>query len=238
VQRAFYEPDGGCQVYLLHPPGGVVGGDVLSLHVSAGPGARALITTPAATKIYRSPGRPSKQEQQIAVARDAVVEWLPQETIVYAGAEAESHTRVELAPAAQFVGWDIICLGHDHRGFSHGRWLSRWQLERAGRLLWSERALFLGGGAAASAAWGLAGRPVFGTLVATGTHAEQLTALREVTPASAADWFSATRVGEVLVCRYLGYSAEAAKRCFAAAWAILRQGVSGREAHAPRAWAT
>jgi urease accessory protein len=238
VQRGFYEPDGACQVYVLHPPGGIVGGDRLSLQVSAGPDSRALITTPAATKIYRSPSRPSKQEQRLEVAERAVLEWLPQETILYVGAEAESETLVQLGQGSQFIGWEITCLGHDGRGFSRGHWLSRWRLQREGQLLWSERAALKGGGAVLDAAWGLAGRPVVGTLVATGTRAEHVDAIRCLMPAASSDWFSASLLGEVLVCRYLGYSAEEAKRFFHAAWGTLRSVVSGRTAHAPRVWAT
>lgn len=238
VQRAFYEPDGGCQVYLLHPPGGIVGGDQLSLDFVIHPLARALVTTPAATKIYRTLQVPSLQEQSFQVADGATFEWLPQETIVYAGARACSRTSIRLGAGSQFFGWDVTCLGHDHRGFSHGRFVQEWQLERQGHLCWSERAVFDGGGPALTAAWGLAGRTVVGTLVATGARAEHVHAVRASFPESHADWLSVTQLGEVLICRYLGYSAEAAKRFFSAVWAISRPAMSGRKAHYPRVWAT
>jgi urease accessory protein len=238
VQRAFREPDGGCQVYLLHPPGGVVGGDQLSLSFEVGFGARALVTTPAATKIYKSPGRPSKQDQCFQVRAGAVFEWLPQETIVYAGAQSRAETRIELEPGSHYLGWDITCLGHDERGLTHGCLVQHWWLAREGKLLWSERAAFEGGSAILGARWGLAGRPVVGTLVGTGARAEHVELVRARLPESDTDWFSVTGLGEVLVCRYLGYSAEAAKSFFCMAWAILREGVSGRRAHHPRVWAT
>ena len=238
VQRAFYEPDGGCQVYVLHPPGGVVGGDQLCLDFRVRPGARALVTTPAATKLYRSAGQASLLEQRFNVEADAVLEWLPLETIIYAGAHARAETRVELGPGSHFVGSDITCLGHDDNGFPRGNIVQRWRIEREGQPLWSERAVFEGGGAVLEASWGLAGRPVVGTLIGTGASARDVDVLRARLPQSDRDWFSVTRVGEVLVCRYLGYSAEAAKAFFYMAWAALRQGVSGREAHHPRVWAT
>lgn len=238
VQRAFYEPDGGCQVYVLHPPGGVVGGDQLRLNFRVRASARALVTTPAATKLYRSAGRASLLEQHFHVEAGAVLEWLPLETIIYAGAQARAMTRIELGAGSHFVGWDINCLGHDGNGFPRGHVVQSWRLERDGRPLWSERAVFEGGGAVLEASWGLAGRPVVGTLVGTGASARDVDLVRECLPASERDWFSVTRVGEVLVCRYLGYSAEAAKGFFHTVWATLRQGVSGREAHHPRVWAT
>lgn len=238
VQRAFHEPDGSCQVYLIHPPGGVVGGDQLELRVAAGLDSRALVTTPAATKLYRSNGQTARLEQRFELARGARVEWLPLETIVYDGARAASHTTVQLAESSEFVGWEVICLGHDERGFQGGRLVQTWRLERQGLPLWSERLDLSGGGAMLSAPWGLAGRPVVGTLVATGARGDLVEAIRAVIPPARADWFSVTLLGEVLVCRYLGYSAEAARHFFGKSWALLRDRISGRQANAPRIWAT
>src|SRR6476620_11342443 len=87
VQRPFYPEGDVAHVYLVHPPGGVVGGDQLRLNVLAREGAHALITTPAATKFYRSDGRVAHQRQEI-VADAASIEWLPQETIVFPDARA------------------------------------------------------------------------------------------------------------------------------------------------------
>jgi len=240
VQRAFHEPDGGCQVYLIHPPGGVVAGDQLVLELELRAESRTLVTTPAATKIYSSSGACSQLSQHFAIAEGAILEFLPQETILYDGARAQSSTRVSLAPRSQFVGWEILSLGRDEQGFSRGSFIQHWQLERAGRLLWSERSLLEGGSPLLQASWGLGGRRVLATLVGTGAAELALEPLREhaqqLGPAD--DCFSVTRLGEVLVCRYLGYSSEAAKRFFSAAWAVLRQAVSGRRTVPPRIWAT
>jgi len=91
VQRPFF-PEGRevCHVYLLHPPGGLVGGDELRLDLRVGEGARALVTTPAAGKAYRTLGPVSRQTQALSVADGAALEWLPQETIVYDGAAVNS----------------------------------------------------------------------------------------------------------------------------------------------------
>jgi urease accessory protein len=240
VQRAFYEPDGGCQVYLIHPPGGVVAGDQLSLRVDLRPESRTLITTPAATKIYASSGAYSLLTQDCVVSDGAVLELLPQETILYDGARARTSTHVKLGQRSQFMGWEVLCLGRDERGFSEGELVQRWQLERQGRLIWSERSALVGGSPLLRASWGLGGRRVLGTLVVTGADQLPLDALREGAAqlGTEDDWFSVTRLGEVLVCRYLGYSAEAAKRSFCAVWAMLRPSVSGRKAVPPRVWAT
>jgi urease accessory protein len=240
VQRAFYEPDGGCQVYVIHPPGGVVAGDQLSLSVDLQPESRTLITTPAATKIYSSSGACSLLTQGCTVSDDAVLELLPQETILYDGARARSSTHVRLGQRSQFLGWDVLCLGRDERGFSQGEFVQQWRLERQGRLLWSERSALLGGSPLLRASWGLGGRRVLGTLVCTGAEHLPLEGLREATAqlGTEHDGFSVTRLGEVLVCRYLGYSAETAKRFFSAAWTVARRAVSGRNTIPPRIWAT
>ena len=257
VQRAFYEEDGGSQVYLIHPPGGVVGGDQLRLEAELGPAARALLTTPAATKIYRSRSETAELTQRCQLGDGAILELFPQETILYDGARARSSTHISLGDRSQFFGWDVLCLGRDAHGFSEGHFAQHWRLERQGRLLWSERSLLEGGSAVLRAPWGLAGRPVLGTLVCTGAERVSLEVLRSALgapvtasggetetipevalPAPDGDWQSVTRLGEVLVCRYLGYSAEAAKRSFSAVWAILRPSVSGRKAVPPRVWAT
>jgi urease accessory protein len=249
VQRPFYEADGGCQVYLIHPPGGVVGGDQLALTLELGAGSRTLVTTPAATKIYASPAARSQLSQRCQLADSAFLELLPQETILYAGARAHAATVVLLGSGSQFVGWEVLCLGRDAAGFSTGEFVQQWHVERQGRLLWAERSLLEGGMPALRASWGLAGRSVVGTMLGTGAQNVSLEALRPETlcpgsPCSETplgpgdDWLSVTRLGEVLVCRYLGYSAETAKRFFSAAWAVLRPSLSGRTAVHPRIWAT
>ena len=238
VQRPFHEPDGACQVYLIHPPGGVVGGDSLTYRFEVRGDSQALVTTPGATKLYKTPGQPSRIEHHVVSSGASTFEWLPQETIAYAGARAEVETSIQLGAGAHFIGWDITCLGQDNRGLSSGQLTQRWHLERGGRSLWRERSRFEGGSDALQAAWGLGGRTVLGTLVATGADASLVDAAREACGGSELDWFAVTRLGEVLLCRYLGYSAVAARRGFQSAWAVLRRRRLGREPHPPRVWAT
>jgi urease accessory protein len=238
VQRPFHEPDGTCQVYLIHPPGGVVGGDWLDYSFELRAASRALVTTPGATKLYRSASRRSNLTHEIVCNGGGTFEWLPQETIVFSGVQAESSTRVRLDASSQFLGWDITCLGRDNAGLGQGYLSQAWQIELEGRPLWRERAELVGGGAVLTAPWGLAGRTVIGTLVATGAGAADVDAVRAECPDSEQDSVSVSRLGEVLLCRYLGYSSQAAKRHFSAAWAVLRPRLFGRGAQPPRVWAT
>src|ERR1700754_4346657 len=89
VQRPFYPEGEVCHAYIVHPPGGVVGGDELQLRVETRDGAHALLTTPAAAKFYRSDGRTARQEQ-ILRADGTTLEWLPQESIFYPQARVRS----------------------------------------------------------------------------------------------------------------------------------------------------
>ena len=116
VQKPFYPEDGVCHVYLLHPPGGVVGGDELSVSVSAGKGSAALITTPGATRVYRSAGPLSTIKYQLNVEAGASLEWLPQDSILYGGSRLSQEMEVRVASGSRFCGWDITSMGRPASG--------------------------------------------------------------------------------------------------------------------------
>ena len=241
VQRPFY-PEGQrvCHVYVLHPPGGVVGGDRLSIEVHAKPLAHPLLTTPAAGKLYRSQGQLASQLQTLQAGRGACLEWLPQETIAFDGARAELTTRVELADDARYIGWDLLCLGRPAAGerFSRGYVAQSLELVRAGRLLYVERGVYDGGAAVLSAPWGLAGWPVVGTFVcvapnaAAWIEAARAVALPQQGLAAVSGW------DDLLIARYLGPSAERGREYFAGLWWVLRPALLGQPACPPRIWRT
>lgn len=243
VQRPFY-PDGerACHVYILHPPGGVVGGDTLAIDARVERGAHALLTTPAAGKFYRSAGAHAQLEQQLVVDDQAWLEWLPQETIVFDGARAASRTRVTLTGAAGFIGWEILCLGRPAAGeaYTHGAFVQRFELWRDGAPLWWERNALRGAAPALRAPWGLAGKSVVATLVAVGRAARALPALRACLNSMepGAGEFGVSQLRDVLVCRYLGNSAEQARAGFIAAWRLLRPALWNIAAIPPRIWST
>ena len=242
VQRPFY-PDGerACHVYILHPPGGVVGGDSLTIDAGVERGAHALLTTPAAGKLYRSDGANAQLTQELKVADGAWLEWLPQETIAFDGARATSETRVTLTGTAGFIGWEILCLGRPAADeiYAHGEFMQRFEIWRDGAPLWWERNALAGGAPVLHAPWGLAGRSVVATLVAVGRAPGVLPALRELLNAEHDDGeFSVSQLRDVLVCRYLGNSAEQARAGFIAAWRLLRPALWGIDASPPRIWAT
>ncbi|HET8869424.1 MAG TPA: urease accessory protein UreD [Aquabacterium sp.] len=111
LQRLYPEGDAICHHVLVHPPGGVVGGDTLTLNAQLDSGSHALITTPGATRFYKSAGGIGEQIVQASVADGARLEWLPLEAIAYPGCKGINRMRFDLAPGASMMGWDIVALG-------------------------------------------------------------------------------------------------------------------------------
>lgn len=254
MQRPFYpEGESVCHVVVLHPPGGVVGGDELRVDASVDAGAHALVTTPAAGKFYRSAGPVARQVQHLRVAPGGVLEWLPQENIVYDGARIRALTRVELRGDAGFLGWEIFCLGRPAAGeaFVAGEYRQDFELWRDGEPLYLERGRYAGGDAVLGAPWGLRNQPVGATLVCAGSPPDVVGAIRSgwdapkllsrpLPDSSAGDSELATvsQLDGVLICRYLGPSATRARRYFTLAWGLLRPALFGRPPCPPRFWNT
>jgi urease accessory protein len=242
VQKPFY-PEGGdvCHSLLLHPPGGIAGGDRLEVEVTVGAEARVLVTTPGATKWYRSTGPIAQQRATLVVGAGGRLEWLPQENIVFDRAQARMITWVDLAEGACYVGWDITRLGRTASGerFDAGELRSCTEVQQAGRRLWGDYARIEGGAALLRSPAGLAGRPVSGTFLVAGPATERglLEACRAVSPQGDAHC-GVSAVPGVLVARYLGSSAEAARSYFVALWRLVRPVLLGREVSMPRIWST
>ncbi|WP_170942902.1 urease accessory protein UreD [Candidatus Dactylopiibacterium carminicum] len=224
VQKALYpEGEGVCQVLVLHPPAGIAGGDQLRIEVEVTAGAHAQLTTPGAGKWYKARGAEqalATQAVDLRVAPGAVLEWLPQEVIVFDRANALATTTVTLAPGARAIGWDILCLGRQASGeqFAQGCYRQRFRLQdEAGRPLWQEAMQLGGGDAAMSSAVALEGHTVFGSLWIAGTapDAELVGKLRELRIRSGACGVSA--LPHVTVLRLLSNSSEHARQYFEAA---------------------
>lgn len=244
VQKPLY-PEGRavCHVILLHPPGGVAGGDSLSVEVNAGAGSHALLTTPGAGKWYKGGGKSASQTLSFKVEAKALLEWLPQETILFDGADVHWKTRVELEAGASYMGWEIVCFGRTASGekFSHGGLRQKTEVYSQGKQIWGEYAVVEGGDAFLTSKSGLASRTVAGTFLLAGYVMSDavLNELREIAPAEdSAGIAGVTRVGCMVAIRYLGNSSELAKQYFVTVWSVLRPHVTGREACTPRIWNT
>ncbi len=254
VQRPFHPEGDPCHVYLVHPPGGVVGGDELRIEVQVDAHAHALITTPAATKFYRCDGRVSSQAQELRAA-GATLEWLPQENIFYRGGDVRTATRVHIDEQTRFIGWEINCLGLPARGehFDSGQLRLDFELwkqasecdaqsksgpfcQQMGSVpIFVDRLRLAGESAARGARWGLGGQEAVGTMLATPAGAEHVALVRELLHEHLA---AVSLVDGVLVLRALAPQAEAVRHLFIAAWRVLRPGIIGREGVPPRIWNT
>ena len=242
VQKPFY-PEGSqtCHTYLVHPPGGVVGGDTLGLDVTVESLGHAMVTTPAAGKFYRSAGPQAVQINEFTVADGAALEWLPQETILYNQANAKMRTTVRLEKGARFIGWEMICLGLPaaKQLFSLGRLDQRFEILRENQPVFIEPFRIQAHDPVLTARWGLGGRPAIGTMVATTADKALLRAIREKTkPKDETDEFAATQINDLTICRFVGSDVYAGFRYFLHAWHVLRPVVMERPVCLPRIWAT
>ncbi|MBX2824081.1 MAG: urease accessory protein UreD [Gammaproteobacteria bacterium] len=238
MQRAFYPEDDVCHVYLLHPPGGVAGGDSLALNVNVGHDAHALITTPGATRFYRSKGKPALLDQQLRVTGGAL-EWFPQDTLYFSGSNARGSTGIFLDATAKFVGWDIQCFGRPASNalFTTGSFTNRVALYRDKVPVFADR-LQVANAADLLQRTGVRGHLVNAMMLVTPASSTMLDIVREQLPAAQPTTSSVTLLPDLLVIRYLGDCAETARDLFVRLWASLRPWLLERPACNPRIWAT
>ncbi len=241
IQRAFYpEDDGTAHLYLLHPPGGVAGGDILDVRIEAGDDTRAVVTTPAATKLYRSIGPRCGVRQVLTVRDRATLEWLPQETIAFDGAQADLSTIVMLEPDAQFIGWELLCLGRPACGdsFATGSLSQRLEVWRDDIPLFVDRLSVDAEGSVRNAAWGLSGHSTVATMVIT-TEDESLVELIRHSLAvleMKSGAVACTALSGLTLVRYVGDSVPECWAAFVRVWEAVRPVVTGSRAVAPRIW--
>ena len=248
LQRLYPEGEAVCHQVLVHPPGGIVGGDVLGLDATLAPGSHALITTPGATKFYRSAGPLAVQRVHADLAPGARLEWLPLETIAYNRCQAQNRLRFTLAPGAQMMGWDVLALGlaaagqpfvegcFDQQLSLPGVWLEQGRIDGQDRLL-------------LDSPLGLAGHPVMATLwLAEGPGQalgrERSEALIDAARALIAASALPTTAGvsapaeSLLVLRALAHQVEPVMALLRQVWACWRQLHWGLAPCPPRVWRT
>ncbi|WP_248800273.1 urease accessory protein UreD [Pseudomonas sp. MWU13-2105] len=238
VQKHLYaEGPQVCQHIIVHPPGGIAGGDRLAISTRVEADAWAQLTSPGAAKWYRATG-PAYQTLDLQVAAGATLEWLPQETIVFSAAQAELRTRIDLEGDARLFYWDMVALGRPASGerFDLGHFQSQLDIHRDGRLLWHERQRIQGSDGLLDSPIGLDGQPVFATLLVTGEiDSELLERCRSVATRVRGDL---TQLPGLLVARCLAGEALHARAWLIELWRLLRPALLGREAVPPRIWNT
>lgn len=237
LQRPFYPEGPVCHGVMLHTAGGIAGGDRLDVSLTLEEQARALLTTAAASKVYRSAGAAAQQHIAITVGPGAGLEWFPQETILFNGARYHQDVRVSLAEDAVWMGWDVVRLGRSARQetFDRGIWRSLTVVEQGGQPLWVDPQCLPGGSTVLTSPAGLHHCPVVGTFVAAGREVPRtlVEACRQSRPEAEA---GVTRLMRGLLCRYRGQSTAQAKQWFEQVWNLLRQHYYGRPSCRPRVW--
>lgn len=246
-----------CHSVIVHPPGGIAGGDRLDLQLTLDDRAHALLTTPGATRFYRSAGEPATQSVQARLAEGARLEWLPLETLVYPGALAESRSSFELAQGAEMIGREIVALGlpaagqHFDRGsFTQhlelpGVWLERGTLDAKDRTL-LDSALGLGRRRVLATLWFSAGSAIRpqrrdALLDAARAEARHDGTAPLVDPAGNAvstTHGSTSPHERLVVLRVLAWRVEPAVDLLNRVWAQWRQLAWDLPACAPRVWQT
>ncbi len=246
LQSLYPEGDAICHNVLVHPPSGLVGGDTLDIDVQVGAGAHALLTTPGATRFYRSTGAAARQHARLRLANGARAEWLPLETILYSGCVAENRLLLELAPGAELLAWDLTALGLPHAGqpFALGSFTQH--MEMPG--LWLEHGRIAADDSLLRhSPLGLAGKRCLGCLLfASGTprsrpQREQATELARGVIAGhpLARWSGATSPSSQLqLLRVLGDEVEEVASLLRALWSVWRGHFWGLPGRLPRIWAT
>ncbi|MFT3931783.1 MAG: urease accessory protein UreD [Spongiibacteraceae bacterium] len=247
VQKPLYpEGDGICHAVIVHPPGGIAGGDELHLHVNLDEGAHALLTTPGAGKWYKANGRDAAQHLRFKVSAGATLEWLPQETILFDAARVRMSARVELAADAKFAGWEMLCFGRRAAGekFAQGHLQQHVQIWRDDELLWNEAANLEAGSRAMLSPVGLNGHTISAVfLVAAGAvPADILEACRAIVPVEkvgqANNGYGVTALPGIFAARFIGDNIEQARMYFEQLWHVLRPWYASVDTQRPRIWST
>ena len=255
VQRPFYperpkSPDSPdcCHVYLLHPPGGLVLGDSLEIQLRTSKNARALITTPSAGKVYGVESNAEAQSQTVIINAEpgTCIEWLPQETIVFDGANVRLTTQLNLSLKACAIAWDIVCLGRpaSDENFQTGSCHQVLEIFVDGMPRLIERNFIEGGSKLQKQAWGLKNCNSLGTLCATvvlervdiDKLLEQLQ--HHADKSELEQQWGLTQKGELFIARYLGNSSRLCREGFVLIWQSIRPKLNNLQASIPRIWNT
>ncbi|MFC4277832.1 urease accessory protein UreD [Achromobacter aloeverae] len=252
VQKPLYpEPDPAiCHLTLLHPPGGLAGGDRLALDLALEAGSHAVVTTPGATKWYKSsPDYPARQDVRITLGRGARLDWLPLENIHFDHSEACLSLDLRMGEGATAIGCDAALLGRQASGETWRagslRALTRLR-DAAGRLLWTERQVLQADAALRQAPQGLGGLPAYGTLWAVAPACDSALAQawaptladRPAAPTQALHAGITSPVPGLLLVRAVADNIEPIRLLFNDLWLRLRPLVHGVPGRPLRLWAT
>lgn len=244
LQALYPEGPGICHHVVVHPPGGIVGGDTLAVDLHAAAGSHALVTTPGAAKFYRSAGPQAVQQARLRVDDAARLEWLPLESIAYRGCHARNAVRLDLAPGAQMIGWDVLALGLPAGGEAFDRGCFTQQLHWPG--VWLDHGTVDGTDARLlDSPLGWSGQRVLATAwiaAGSGWHADirdaLLAAARDAAVGDGVTAGATSPDPRVVLLRALAPRVEPAMQLLQAVRAAWRRTAWALEARPPRIWRT
>jgi urease accessory protein len=251
VQRPFYpgkKAADECQVYLLHPPGGFVGNDLIDIEGKLAERTHVLVTTPSAGKFYRVlPGCWQRQEVRWSIKSGAALAWVPQENIFFRGCLGNVSTLFRLEQDSHLFTWDMSVLGRGASGerFDSGSVRQELTLVLENRLLLKERFVLDAGELIQRAPWGLGASQVFATALLYGPKfVRQFDTIQSMV----SDWsrHEQVRAGVtlkkgVMVIRYLGPKISQCRSGFEQLMSSLGKPEDGHEMPGwtrPRIWST
>ena len=244
LQSLYPEGDQICHNVLVHPPGGLVGGDTLDIQVNVAEGAHALVSTPSATRFYKSGGQAALQQVTATLAPGARLEWLPLEAIAYNDCEATNRAIFNLAPTSELMAWDVTALGLPSSAMAFEQGHFQQHLEIPG--VWLERGNLRGDDTRwLNSPLGLAGQKCLASLVfASGNNiepqraAQALEAAREVLEAHPLRLQAGVTCAhpQVIVLRVMSPLVEPSMNLLKKVWAVWRHTLWALPSTPPRIW--
>jgi len=244
LQSLYPEGDQICHNVLVHPPGGLVGGDTLDIQVNVAEGAHALVSTPSATRFYKSGGQAALQQVTATLAPGSRLEWLPLEAIAYNDCEATNRAIFNLAPSSELMAWDVTALGLPSSDMAFTKGHFQQHLEIPG--VWLERGNLRGDDTRwLNSPLGLAGQKCLASLVfASGNNiepqraAQALEAAREVLEAHPLRLQAGVTCAhpQVIVLRVMSPLVEPSMDLLKKVWAVWRHTLWALPSTPPRIW--
>jgi urease accessory protein len=245
LKPLYPEGDGVCHAVIVHPPGGIVSGDELDIDITVADRGHLLVTTPGAQKWYRSSGQSAFANTVARVGTGSALEWLPQESMLFDGANVSQRLSVQVHENARFFGWEILCLGRATRDerFTQGLFRQHLKISRVDTLIWSEHTLLRGNDPLLNSPLGFAGNTVMATAWLVCSAAESTADVEQlaIVRAALADHTmgaASNPASGLIVIKVLSDSAEEVRHLLTRVWSRIRPKTFATAPHIPRIWST
>ena len=204
------------EAVLINTAGGLTGGDRMRWTAELAAQGKMVLTTQACERIYRSIEGPAHVETRLTIGENAHLDWLPQETILFASSQLDRRLDIDLATGASLTAVEAILLGRDAMGelALDARLRDNWRIRRNGRLVHAEATRLDGTAAERTGISLLAGNRALATIIHIAPDADQaavaLARVRAILPADRR--IAASTNGTRLVIRALAESGLALRR--------------------------